>query len=227
MTERGQILGIHDAIETGFLVALLAKGQLPLTYEALRAFHRHVLGIGSHRGNQVGTLFLVHVVNVHAVLAEGIQEEGVLGDLLDGDVVHVTTIDVGVLLMEGSIIYVHGISGLYRKLLGLNGVFGVQVLIGLGLLGSQLARHLGTHTRTLLLWSLAVRVQLTVIDLYHRGVVLLEHTDAVDGVALGGCHLRLSGLLIVLILVLDLRTLCCSSLRLCFFCFHSCHCAKI
>ena len=79
------------------------------------------------------------MVNVHAVLAEGIQEEGVLGDLLDGDVVHVTTIDVGVLLMEGSIIDVHGIGGLYRKLLGLNGVFGVQVLIGLGLFWSQLA----------------------------------------------------------------------------------------
>ena len=138
MTERGQILGIHDAIESGFLVALLTKGQLPLAYEALRAFQRHVLGIGSHRGNQVGTLLPVHVVNVHAILAEGIQEKGVLGNLLDGDVVHVTAIDVGVLLVEGGIIDMHGIGGLYRKLLGLNGVFGVQVLIGLGLLGSQL-----------------------------------------------------------------------------------------
>ena len=129
--------------------------------------------------------------------------------------------------MEGGIIDVHGIGGLHRKLLGLNRVFGIQVLIGLGLFRSQLARHLGTHARTFLFGGLAVRVQFTVVNLYHRSVILLEHADAVDGVALGGGHLRLSGLFIVLILVLNLRTLCCCSLGLRVFCFHFCHCAKI
>ena len=37
---------------------------------------------------------------------------------------------------------------------------------------------------SVLLRGLTVRVQFTVIDLYHRGVVLLEHADAVDGVAI-------------------------------------------
>ena len=110
MTDGGQLFLVQDAIETGILVALLTKGHLPLTYQAFLARECLLLCFRRHGVNQRGTLILVHVVHIHTVLTECIQQEGILRNLLQGDVVHVTTVDVRRLLMEGGIIHMHGIG---------------------------------------------------------------------------------------------------------------------